>query len=60
MHRAAKMYKQHFKKNSGSPLTVSVKSSFSQIKLGLNWGILMQNWARIAINKFDPKGLQTS
>jgi hypothetical protein len=33
------------------------KSSFSQIKLGLNWGILMQNWARIAINKSDPKRL---
>jgi hypothetical protein len=28
-----------------------VKSSFSQIKLGLNWTILIQEWARIAINK---------
>ena len=31
-----------------------VTSSFSQIKLGLNSRILMQNWARIEINKSDP------
>ena len=28
-----------------------VKSSLPQIKSGLNWGILMQHWARIAINR---------
>ena len=37
-----------------SPLTMYVKSSFSQTKLGLTWGILIQNWVRIAINKSNP------
>ena len=32
-----------------------VKSSFSQIKLGLNRRILMQTWARLAVNRSDPK-----
>ena len=38
------------------PLQVSVKASlvFQKTKLGLNWRILMQNWARVAIDKPNP------
>src|SRR4030042_6103702 len=46
---------QGFRKNPSPFASVrQVRSGFSQIKLGLNWRILMQHWARIAINKSDP------
>jgi len=35
------------------PFAMSVKSIFSQIKLGLLWRILIQIWARIEIKKSD-------
>jgi len=55
VHLFAKLVKRKFKEKVEMSFdsVPQVKSSFSQLKLGLNWEILMQHWARIAINKSD-------
>ena len=53
VHLFAKLVKRKFKEEVEMSFdsVPQVKSSFSQLKLGLNWGILIQNWAGTAINK---------
>jgi len=55
VHLFAKLVKRKFKEEVEMSFdsVPQVKSSYSQLKLGLNWEILMQHWARIAINKSD-------